>query len=339
MKTSFTIGVPVYNGMPYLKETIESLITQSYPDFRILVINDGSKDASAEYLASLRDPRLRIVHQENQGLTATLNRMLQEIDTPWLVRQDADDISLPDRMVYLRRAIDQFPDAGMVYSKAVHYQDGRQLMQLQTTVAPPQGLRSLTQAGHLLSICHSSIALCRRKLLDLGGYRFNLHVEDYDMYWRMALAHDIHFIPETLVAARTGSRGISGTNIERQALNVLWVQYLLMSHLKQQPPRSYDQVQQQLRLLMTSNLISYRLNMRKCLDAIGERRFLSAARYTVRAAASSPPTFLRRLVRMVSGSEEFVLGLDPKLFDAHEALLWPAHPQVDGTTQSNTSLH
>ncbi len=324
MDSKVTVGVPVYNGMPFLKETIDSLLQQSVADFAILVINDGSTDATAEYLNSLRNRRLRVIHQNNQGLTTTLNRMLQEIDTPWIVRQDADDISLPGRMASLQRFISQHPDAGMFYSKAVHYQNGKMLMQLQTTVSTPQGLRALTQAGHLLSICHSSVAFHRQRLMAVGGYRFNLHVEDYDMYWRMALAHDIRFIPEVLVGARTGSRGISGTNIDQQSLNLLWIQYLLISRLKDRSPLPYDEAQERLRALATDDLAAYRLNMRKCLDAIGERKYLNAARFTLRAAAFSPRVFMRRLFRMVSGTEHFVVGQDPHLFEVYRGLLWPS---------------
>ena len=82
-----TVGIPVYNGMPYLPESVESILRQDYNDFEILIINDGSTDDSVDYLHSLRDPRLRILHQENRGLTATLNRMLSEATTPWLARR------------------------------------------------------------------------------------------------------------------------------------------------------------------------------------------------------------------------------------------------------------
>ena len=74
-----TVGIPVFNAMPYLPDSLESILRQGFSDFDILVINDGSTDDSREYLRSVRDPRLRIVDQENRGVVAARNRMLAEV--------------------------------------------------------------------------------------------------------------------------------------------------------------------------------------------------------------------------------------------------------------------
>jgi hypothetical protein len=329
-----TIGVPVYNGMPYLKETMESLFRQTFADFKILVINDGSKDGSLEYLRSLKDPRLKIVSQDNRGLTSTLNRMLREIDTPWLVRQDADDISLPDRMAVLNEWVMSYPDAGLVYSRASHYQDDRLLVDLQASSGTPEELRNLTRAGHLLSICHSAVAINARKLLDIGGYRFDLYVEDYDMYWRMALATDLRYIPKVLVGARTGSRGLSGTNIGRQQLSMLWVQYLLMSEILRMEPLDYPEAIKSLEPLMTPGMIEYRLHMRQCLDSIGERKTIDASIHLLHAAIASPRLFGQRISNFFRRRGSFVLGIDPAVFKWKKKDLWPNAAPVLFTTGS-----
>ncbi len=72
-----TVGIPVFNAMPYLPESLQSILRQDYRDFEILVINDGSTDDSGEYLRSIRDPRLRIVDQDKLGVIAARNRMLK----------------------------------------------------------------------------------------------------------------------------------------------------------------------------------------------------------------------------------------------------------------------
>src|SRR5579872_5321061 len=77
-----TVGIPVYNALPYLRESVESILNQTYENFELLIIDDGSTDDSLEYLKSIRDRRLRLIHQENRGLTATLNRMLAEANSP-----------------------------------------------------------------------------------------------------------------------------------------------------------------------------------------------------------------------------------------------------------------
>ena len=66
--TQITVGIPVFNAMPYLPEALESILRQSFTDFTILAINDGSTDGSLEYLQSIRDPRLRILSQAKSGI-------------------------------------------------------------------------------------------------------------------------------------------------------------------------------------------------------------------------------------------------------------------------------
>src|SRR5262245_55769917 len=113
--------------MPWLPEMIESIRGQTYQDFVALVVDDGSTDGSAEYLQSLRDPRFRILRQQNRGITTTLNRILAEVESPWMVRHDCDDVAFAQRLKHTVEAITLFPDAGMLYSHAVHYQNGRRL--------------------------------------------------------------------------------------------------------------------------------------------------------------------------------------------------------------------
>jgi glycosyltransferase involved in cell wall biosynthesis len=237
MPPLLTVGIPVYNGMPWLPEMIESIRGQTYQDFAALVIDDGSSDGSAEYLRSIRDPRFRIVRQENRGITATLNRILAEVESPWMVRHDCDDVAFPQRLARTVDAITLFPDTGMLHSHAMHYQNGHRLGRLKTTVGDPVYLRRLAQRGYLPSICHSTVTLNVDKVRTLGGYRFDLNVEEYDMYWRMALTYDLRFIPETLVGYRMNGGSISARSMRAQAVNVLYIQYLLLSEIWDVAPR------------------------------------------------------------------------------------------------------
>jgi glycosyltransferase involved in cell wall biosynthesis len=88
-----TVGIPVYNGMPYLRDCMESLLAQSYPNFEIPLVVDSSSDGSLEYLESIPDPRIRVIEGPKAGLAPALNLLLRGAKTTWLVRQDADDIA------------------------------------------------------------------------------------------------------------------------------------------------------------------------------------------------------------------------------------------------------
>ena len=96
-----TVLLPVYNGGPFLPRVLASLLAQTWRDFEVLVIDDGSSDGSAEIAAAhaRSDPRVRVLRNErNLGLARTLNRGLDEARSPLVARQDVDDLSHPERL-------------------------------------------------------------------------------------------------------------------------------------------------------------------------------------------------------------------------------------------------
>ncbi len=100
---TISVMIPVYNGEQYIKECLDSLINQTYADFEIVVVNDGSTDNTRsiveEYVA--KDSRVLLVNQENQGLSAARNRLLKESHSDLLTYVDADDWCDPDYLEYL----------------------------------------------------------------------------------------------------------------------------------------------------------------------------------------------------------------------------------------------
>jgi glycosyltransferase involved in cell wall biosynthesis len=322
MNPKLTFGIPVHNGMPYLAETLHSVQGQSYGDFEILVIDDGSIDDTREYLLSLRDPRLRVITQSNQGLTATLNRMLRECQTPWLVRLDADDIALPHRAAVVAQAIESASQAGMFYSRAKHHDHANGISLVRTTEGSPEELRELTRRGYLLSICHSSVVLNVQKAIDSGGYRFDYKIEDLDLWWRMALRHDIVFLPDITVAYRLNSTSLCINNLREVACNSLFVQYLLLSQLWGRPAMAYSEVRPILECLLNERRLEYREKMWKAAICMSNREYRQAALHMAVAAKTSPGRFLNRCSYMVRRNKMIRVGESPAKFQKLSDLLW-----------------
>jgi glycosyltransferase involved in cell wall biosynthesis len=109
-----SVVMSVYNGVPYLPEAIESILTQTYNDFEFIVIDDGSNDGTADILCSYDNPRIKLVHQKNRGLPASLNRGIQMSEGKYIARMDADDISEPDRLACQVQYLDSHPDCVML---------------------------------------------------------------------------------------------------------------------------------------------------------------------------------------------------------------------------------
>jgi len=328
----FTVGLPVYNGMPYLRECIDSLLRQSYQDFEILAIDDGSTDDSLEYLKSVKSSRLRILSQANRGISFTLNRMLREATTPWLVRQDADDISFPRRLELTASQIRQFPDAGMFYSYAQYHSNGRSLGTFRTTKAPPEELRALTLSGYLLAICHPTVTLNVKKAIALGGYRFDLHVEDVDLWWRMALEHDIRLIPETTVGFRLNEGSVSTRNLETQSVSTLYIQYLLLSHLWGLSPLAYESVRDKLATAVDLRKLRFRHKIRLAQIELAKKHYFGAFQHGLKAVVHSPAHLFARLGYEFR-SQMAVNGVDPACFARCREVFWP-EPNRDASLGS-----
>jgi hypothetical protein len=109
-----TVLMPVYNDVEYLRESVDSILAQTISDFEYLIIDDGSTDGSWELLQDLKDPRLKLCRNpKNLGLATTLNVGLERISTPFILRMDADDISMPRRLEWQLDFMNRHPDVGM----------------------------------------------------------------------------------------------------------------------------------------------------------------------------------------------------------------------------------
>ena len=108
-----SILMPVYNSAEFLREAIESMLSQSFKDFEFLIVDDGSTDGSAGILAEYveKDSRIRIIRNEkNQGIVYSLNRGLKECTGEYIARMDSDDIALKERLDKQIAVLDKNPD-------------------------------------------------------------------------------------------------------------------------------------------------------------------------------------------------------------------------------------
>jgi glycosyltransferase involved in cell wall biosynthesis len=107
-----SVVMSVYNGLPFLREAVQSILCQTFEDFEFVIINDGSTDDSLSYLRSVEamDSRVRILDQANAGLTRALIRGVNEARASLIARMDADDLSTPDRLQKQVAVLDGRPD-------------------------------------------------------------------------------------------------------------------------------------------------------------------------------------------------------------------------------------
>jgi hypothetical protein len=329
-ESGITVGMPVCNGMPWLPEAMESLLRQTTTAFEILVIVDGGSDESAQYLKNLEDarlrrgldePRLRVLRQPNQGVTATLNRLLAEVRTPWLARMDADDVSYPKRVRKLREAIAAHPDAGFIYSLADYHPRELCAGQFRCSRGTPDELRAIVERGYLLSICHSTVALNVNKVRAAGGYRMDIHAEDSDLWWRMALRYDVECISEVLVGFRLNPQSVSTKNLEKQQLGAIYVQYLLLSELLRLHPRPLGEVASVLLKFLRPTAIAAKESLRHGNMLLGQGQRMKGIAALAEAVLLSPSYVARRVLDEVR-HVAIANGVEPRRFLECREVLW-----------------
>jgi hypothetical protein len=319
-----TVGLPVNRAMPYLSESMESLLGQTHGDFRVLaVVGDGS-DGSLDYLYSLRDERIQIVEKPELRFSRTLNYMLETAETPWLMRHDADDIAYPQRVERTLEYIGRYGDAGLLAAMAEYYPPDRSIGSFRASRGTHQELREIVERGYLLSFCHPAATLNVACALKVGGYRETLNrAEDADLWWRIARSAEIRVIPEVLVGYRQHGGQATTLAMKQNAVDLLYVQYLLLSELWGLTPLPEAEVAGALESMVVVRDLIAQESLRGMNIRTAGRDPLGAMRDGWRALSTSPGYVFRRILDEVDRSRVICNGTKPKKFRARQKELWP----------------
>ena len=209
--------MPVRDGERFLGKALESILEQTLDDFELIVVDDGSTDATGEILRSYADARLRVVDQPRLGLVAALNRGLGAARGRFLARMDADDISLPTRLERQLELLERTHGAGLAATwYEVIDEEGRVLETVVLPLAHDDLVRRLLLRNPFK---HGSIMLRSEILASVGGYRDAYGAnEDYDLWRRIAGRSRLLVVPEVLYRYREHGTGHSKmTELDRSA--------------------------------------------------------------------------------------------------------------------------
>ena len=186
-----TVLMSVYNGERFLRESMDSILSQTFKDFEFLIVNDGSTDRTKEILESYNDPRISIINNDkNIGLTRSLNKGLALAKGEYIARMDADDISLPERLEKQVEFLDTNPSIGVLGIKSnVIDEKGNTLFQVKHPESHADIMAKLLLDNRFI---HSSVIM-RKLLLDKYGY-YNEELpmaQDYELF--LGLSHSTQF--------------------------------------------------------------------------------------------------------------------------------------------------
>lgn len=212
---SISIIMPVWNGEKYLAVAIDSLLAQTFTDFELLVVDDGSTDRTPEILRAYADPRLRVLWLDHAGIVVALNHGLSQARAEWIARLDADDLSLPRRLERQWQAVSGRPQAVLCHTAVTFFGDDNLVMG--ESRLPRSRSFTALRLCYQSPIVHSTVLFKKSVALAVGGYLpEERHAEDFSLWGRLLEQGEFIALTEKLVRFRWHAQSVSQKNLEVQ---------------------------------------------------------------------------------------------------------------------------
>lgn len=214
MAPKVSVILPVYNAGGYLREAIDSILHQTFTDFELVIVNDGSTDGSDSVIRSYTDSRIRYIVQENQGVRGALNTALAAASGEYIARMDQDDISDPRRFALQVEFLDQHTDHIVVGTTYAYINQHGQV-----TGVFPALLNDVDIRRELFTkspFGHGSVMLRAAPMREQRiVYRAD-YTDDYDLWFQLAPHGKFANLPEVLYFWRNLSSGITSLHGKEQ---------------------------------------------------------------------------------------------------------------------------
>src|SRR5437762_103259 len=296
-----TVLMPVYNGANYLQAAIDSVLLQDAPDFKLLIIDDGSDDCSRDILERQHDPRVEVVFRPRSGLGAVLNYGISQCTTPYVARMDADDLCAPGRLRLQLEFLESHPEVGAVGTQFIYFADnGRSLPSPRLPLAHDEITRLLSNGN--LALVHASLVFRTEALRAVGGYRISGIGEDWDLFMRLGEMTQLANLESQLYRWRIHSGNINLKKIGTEQLGIRYARYCAeRRHARLSEPdlRSFAMRDQPFwerpqQLCQSLSLVHYRLGLR----SFGRGSGLRGGIHLAIASVLAPQRSIRRIAQM-----------------------------------------
>lgn len=205
-----SVVIPLYNKEKSIVSTLQSVIEQMYTDWECIIINDGSTDRSADVVRDfiravkseeLKDKRIRLIHQENAGVSAARNRGIMEAKGEYVAFLDADDYWDPNVLEEYKQLIHDYPEASLYALGCGSIVNGAKYLCKNKLEEGFRGYLENVWNFDPYFLVTASCCCCKRTLItQLGGFDTRMtHGEDYDMWWRLLFVGSLAFYNKTFV--------------------------------------------------------------------------------------------------------------------------------------------
>lgn len=284
-----SIIVPVFNGEITIRDTLESVLNQTFSDFELITIDDGSQDSTLDIISQIPDSRIKVFSYSNAGLAASRNRGLAQASGEYISFIDADDLWTQDKLEAQLNALIKNPQAGVAYSWTDYIDESSQFLRRGSHITVNGDVLEKLLLVNFLE--NGSNPLIRREAFDsVGNFDESLPAaQDWDMWLRLAARY--HFIavpsPQILYRVSASSMSANVSRLEAASLQVI--------------ERAFAQAPASLQYLKKDslgNLYKY-LTFKALEGSPGRERGLTASRFLLSAVKNDPSLLSTRVLLKV----------------------------------------
>ena len=212
--------MPVYNEEKYLEEAIESILTQTFTDFELIIVNDGSTDSSLETIKRYNDRRIKLINNsKNLGIAKSLNIALKEAKGKYIARQDADDVSLPNRLEEQLKYLEANLEVGVVGTNVYNIREDGTVVGSSSLDLEPT-FEKLLKGNRIV---HGSVMVRKHVLEEHNYYNEDfLCSQDYELWLRISKEYVIKNIKNPLYKLRSHKGRLSTERFKHQAIQSIF---------------------------------------------------------------------------------------------------------------------
>jgi glycosyltransferase involved in cell wall biosynthesis len=204
MPPGVSIVIPACNAGQFIAEAIDSVLAQTFTDFEVIVVDDGSTDDTREVVARFTDHRLRYVYQDHAGVSAARNAGIRQAQGRYIAFLDADDWWLPHKLALQVQILDACSEVGLVYCGAYRVRNGRVISKFRARYRGDVFKPLLVRGNEKVMAGSASAVIIRKECFEqVGGFDEECFAaEDWEMWLRLAARYEFDCVPDCLVAVR-----------------------------------------------------------------------------------------------------------------------------------------
>lgn len=272
-----SVIIPVFNGQNTIQRTIESVLNQTFEDYELIIINDGSTDSTEEVISQIPDPRIKVFNYSNSGPSASRNRGIDIASGKYISFIDADDLWTSDKLEKQLYKLEENPQAKIAYSWTNYIDEFDKFLYPGSHITANGNVYEKLLLNNFIEN-GSNPLIYRQALIEVGGFDESLFAaEDLDVWFKLAIKYEFVAVPSPQILYRVSTNSLSSNlaRVEKQCLEVI--------------DRAFDRVSKSLQNLKpksVSNLYLY-LTIKSLEGNVTKTKGIAAARYYINAVKNN----------------------------------------------------